>query len=152
MQIRTPSWPLVFRVRPRSRLSRGDRLRAATPSARAATTAKATSTASVCSGLSPDNSSATARIGPNSPTAPAERMNVPSRVSRSPESRRMGSTVPSAVVVKISPISTPAETPSSGRATVTSTIPAPRPITSDPHQPATADRNGGPAKRASSIS
>ena len=64
----------------------------------------------------------------------------------------MGSTVPKAVVVKIRPISTPAETPSSGRATVTRTIPAPRPMTRDPHHPATAERNGGPAKRAISIS
>ena len=48
-----------------------------------------------------------ARIGPNSPIAPADRMKVPNRVSRSPVSRRIGRIVPSAVVVNIRPTITP---------------------------------------------
>ncbi len=101
----------------------------------------------VCTALWPDRRTATARIGPNSPTAPAARTNVPNRESRSPVSRRIGSTVPSAVVVKIRPTSTPADTPSSGRATVTSTMPAPRPITREPTHPTQAERRGAPDTR-----
>ncbi len=88
-----------------------------------------------------------ARIGPNSPTAPAESMNVPNRVSRSPVSRRIGSTVPRAVVVKTSPMRMPVETSSSGRASFTIAMPAPRPIARDNPHPMPAERSGAPAIR-----
>ncbi len=52
----------------------------------------------VRAGRPPCSTSDTATIGPNSPTAPAASRNVPRRVATSPLSRKMGSSVPIAVV------------------------------------------------------
>ena len=48
-----------------------------------------------------------ARIGPNSPTAPAASVRTPKWVGRMPRSRRIGSRVPIAVVVSTSPMRRP---------------------------------------------
>ena len=65
---------------------------------------------------------ATATIGRNSPTAPAAMMNAPKRPSSIRLSRRMGSKVPSAVVVRPIATGTNASTkPTAAKAPVTAT-------------------------------
>ena len=65
---------------------------------------------------------ATATIGRNSPTAPAAMMKAPNRPSNMLLSRRMGNSVPSAVVVNPMAIGTNAWTkPTAARAPVTAT-------------------------------
>ena len=71
-------------------------------------------------------------IGQNSPATPLPRTAVPSGVSSSPASDRIGTSVPSAVVASATPrIHPSASTPDSSRI-----VPAARPIASDIAQPA----------------
>ena len=56
------------------------------------------------------SSSATASTGPNSPTAPTDRMVGPKEVLSTPVSRRTGSRVPRAVVVRHNPTTTVSRT------------------------------------------
>ncbi|GFN05191.1 hypothetical protein Smic_37470 [Streptomyces microflavus] len=66
--------------------------------------ANAARTTLAAPGLRPLNSRAIATIGPNSPTAPNAITTDPNRPSSRPESRRIGSTAPSAVLVSAVPI------------------------------------------------
>ncbi len=80
------------------------------------------------------SSRATARIGPNSPIAPTDSTVGPNEDFSTPESRRMGSRVVSAVVVRHSPTTTVSSTsPVDSR-----TAPTPNASTSDPSQAVTA--------------
>ena len=89
-----------------------------------------------------------ARIGPSSPTAPAARTKLPNGVSSSPASRRMGKSVPIAVVVSAIVIMTGARTnPIASR---NATVPAAR--ASESSHPAPASASGRPRMRSKSIS
>ncbi len=99
-------------------------------------------------GLDDDNRMVTARIGPNSPMAPAAVRNEPKRVSSMPRSRSIGSSVPIAVVVSARPTSRLEMTkPSSAR-----TAPTPRPSASEIAQPAAPRFSGAPLSLPKSIS
>ena len=87
-------------------------------------------------------------IGPNSPTAPAAVRYDPNLEPSSPRSRRIGSSVPMAVVVSASPIIRLEMTNPS----IASTAPTPRPRTSEMPQAVTPRLSGGPFSRAKSIS
>ncbi len=72
-----------------------------------------------------------ARIGPNSPTAPAAMVKTPKWVGRMPRSRRIGSRVPIAVVVSTSPM----RRPDSANPIATRNPPTASPSTSETTQP-----------------
>lgn len=87
-----------------SRANHGGLGRIAQNTAPAVTTANTASTAPAAPGLRPLNSRAMAMIGPNSPTDPKAITTDPNRPSSRPESRRIGSTAPSAVLVSAVPM------------------------------------------------
>lgn len=87
-----------------SRANHGGLGRIAQNTAPAVTTANTASTALAAPGLRPLNSRAMAMIGPNSPTDPNAITTDPNRPSSRPESRRIGSTAPSAVLVSAVPM------------------------------------------------
>ena len=140
MMMRTGNWVEVDRWRWSISTSLGGWGRdasAATPTARPAKMINRTASTPALWALS---SSVTARIGPNSPTAPAAVRKCPKRVSSMPRSRSIGSSVPMAVVVSASPTSRPeSTTPSRARTTATT-----RPTTNEISQPPTPRLMGAP--------
>jgi hypothetical protein len=110
--------------------------------------ANRTSSSASVSGLDALSRIVTARIGPNSPTAPAAVRKPPNRVPSRPRSRSIGSSVPIAVVVMASPISRLEITKPSNA----SNAPIASPPPSDTTQAATPRFSGGPLSRPTSIS
>lgn len=84
--------------------NQGRRGRIAQSTAPAVSSANAASSTVDFPGERPLSSRAIAMIGPNSPTAPIAIITEPNRERRSPASRRTGSTVPSAVLVRAVPM------------------------------------------------
>ena len=101
---------------------------------------KATSSSEVSTGSFLVSRRATATMGPNSPTVPMAETNEPNLVSQTPASRRMGTSVPSAVVVRARPTTTV----SSARPADTRAKAAAKPMASDTPHPAAASLRGRP--------
>lgn len=94
------------------------------------------------------SSTATATMGPNSPTVPMAVMYAPNRVSSTPASRRTGSRVPSAVVVSTRPITRVLR----AKPVDTRAAAIPKPMASERAHPRPARRSGSPLMRLRSIS
>ena len=107
---------------------------------RAATTAmatKSTSSTNVTRASRLVSSTATATIGPNSPIEPTDRIEGPILVWRTPESRRIGRSVPRAVVVRQSATTTESST----SPVPCNTAPTPSAMSTEaPHDPAARPR------------
>ena len=101
--IRIASWLLASRVRSSAGQPRPTARVESTAIARATRTKRIRIPAS-STGCSVERKSVTRRIGPNSPAAPAPSRKVPKRVSSSPPSRRIGISVPIAVVAIAEPV------------------------------------------------
>ena len=95
-----------------------------------------------------ERTSVSSRIGPSSPNAPAASRNEPNRVSSSPSSRRIGISVPIAVVVSAEPVYKNDSTiPAAARMPPTAYA-----ITVESSQPHPPSRIGLPWTRSKSIS
>jgi hypothetical protein len=103
-EIRTGSWTLEWTCRCRNWISLGGCGLAANRAAATATTTNTNSRTDVVSGLRRSRSTATARMGANSPTLPIDITRAPKRPSNRPASRSIGNSVPRAVVVRARPI------------------------------------------------
>ena len=100
---RTAAWPLDSIVR--SSAPHVDPIdRTATTAVPTASSTKTMRMTALCRLLCDDSTIVIRRIGPNSPTAPAARRYVPNRVRSSPASRRIGNSVPIAVVASAEPV------------------------------------------------
>ena len=137
---RIGSWALVCIERPITRITLGGwSLSAVT----AITIASAMNVriAPIEEAALPDESSVeTSTIGPNSPTAPAPITSVPNGVESSSLSRRIGISVPSAVVVR----ATPTSSESSTTPVPCSTVPSDNPIAIDDEPRHQCQRGGLP--------
>ena len=89
-----------------------------------------------------------ATMGRNSPTVPTARTNEPKRVSETPASLSIGSSVPSAVVVRQRPMSRSER----AKPEMTSTPATASATARETNQPTVARLSGAPAMRPSSIS
>lgn len=147
-EIRTGSWELELRCLLNSATTRGGVGRAASRTAITASTTNRASNAAVCTGLSLVSSSAIATIGPNSPTEPMASTKAPKRVSVTPASLSIGSSVPNAVVV----IARPMMSVERAKPSVTSRYASTKPTASDIDHPRTARFSGLPRMRLRSMS
>lgn len=147
-EIRTGSCELELRCLLNRATTRGGVGRAASSAATTARTMNATRSSEVRTGLSLVSRRAIATMGPNSPTEPIASTNAPIRVSATPESRSIGSRVPSAVVVSARPISRLDR----AKPELTSTNASPKPSTRDIAHPSAARVNGVPLTRSRSMS
>ena len=147
--MRTGSWLDACMVRANSATAAGGCTRRATRIATLAIMTKP-SISAVCVQrlLSCVSTTEMARIGPSSPTAPAATTKLPNGVSSSPASRRMGNSVPIAVVVRAIVIMMGARTnPIASRTDTAHTA-----RTSESSHPAPASASGRPRRRSKSIS
>ena len=122
--------------------------RAMVAQARAMTTNVTSSPERTATPCSPEMISENSTIGPNSPIAPAPRMQRPSGVSSSPASRRIGSRVPTAVVLSTTATSTGSATSPAARRPKVSARASP----TDSPQPAMPSCSGRPRSLAKSSS
>ena len=135
--MRTGSWAVEWRCRRMRATKRGGCTCIASIAAMTATATKRTRRKTVSPTSRFVSRTATATMGPNSPTAPTDRMVGPIAVRSTPASRRIGSNVVSAVVVRQSATTIESRT----RPVACSATPTPRArITEAPQEPAASPR------------